>query len=177
MSDQPGKDEPKDDPKPPGKQDGPKPVPYERFQEVNTRMKELETQLTEFKAGQTKAEEDRLADQAKWKELAEKRENELAELRASLEAKSLEALRLQVAGEMKFPAELATRLQGKTIDELKSDAEKMAAFLKPTTPGIPPAPPRGGAGSSITAEQMADPKWVRENKEKIMDAYRKGELP
>ncbi|MCL4867800.1 MAG: hypothetical protein KJ063_02430 [Anaerolineae bacterium] len=149
----------------------PGPVPYARFAEVNKQAKELEVQLATFQSQAKATEEKRLAEEAKWKELAEKREQELTELRNQLTAASLNQMRLQAASQHGIPADLAGRLIGNTLEELTADAQKMAAYLRPTTPGVPPVGSnRTGGASAPTPEQLRDPKWVRENKEKVLAA-------
>lgn len=91
--------------------ENPKTVPYERFQEINRKMREFETQLkaradadakleTERKA----ADETRMAEQQQFKELAEKRGQELEAAKArAKQADDFEAL----LGEMR-DAQMAT---------------------------------------------------------------------
>ena len=133
----------------------PAPVPYDRFAEVNKRANELATRLEEMER-KSKADEDRtLAEQNKWKELAEKREAELATERTA-------RLRLDVALKAGLPAEFAGRLMGSTEEELTADAAMLLPLVRPSTPGAPPAGTRTPP-QSFTPEQLADPKFVREN--------------
>lgn len=48
-------------------------------------------------------------------------------------------LKNKVAYENKLPIELSERLIGKTEEELKADAEKLSAAIKPQSAGAPPA--------------------------------------
>lgn len=152
----------------------PGPVPYKRFAEVNRRARELETQLAAFQNQAKTAEEERLAGEAKWKELAEKREQELKAVQSQLQEASIAQLRLQVAATHGIPANLAGRLVGSTLEELTTDAQAMQGFLKPVTPGMPPLGNNRQPGPDApTPEQMRDAKWVRENKQKVLAAQKR----
>lgn len=162
---------PPPDPKDPAKSNGkgnddpPKTVPYERFAEVNTRAKEYADRLEALEKAQKDAEEKALADQNKWKELAEKREGEL-------KTERLARLKLDVALKAGLPAEFAARLQGEKEEDLMADAKTLLPLVKPVTPGNPPAGDRTPA-TTFTAEQLRDPKFVRENKAAILAATSK----
>lgn len=83
------------------------------------------------------AEKFRLA--LKEREDAEKSEAQrLAEERDALAAKVAETekryLRIKIGADKKLPAEIAERLQGDTEDELREDADRLLALLKPGTP-------------------------------------------
>lgn len=142
-----------------------KTVPYDRFKQVNDQLKTLQAELSQYQAQQKADAEKRLVDEKKWQELAEKREQELKEERTA-------RLRLDVTLRSGLPAEFAGRLVGTTEQELLADAEKVKGFIKPTTPGTPPAPPRNGAQATFTAEQMSDPEWVLKHEKEILDAVK-----
>lgn len=138
----------------------PAPVPYERFAEVNKRANELATRLEELEKARKADEDKTLTEQNKWRELAEKRE---AELMAERTAR----LRLDVALRNGLPAEFAGRLMGSTEEELIADAKALLPLVRPTTPGSPPAGTRTPP-AAFTAEQLRDPKFVRENMAAIL---------
>lgn len=150
----------------------PGPVPYTRFKEINDGYKALKAQLEQLAAERKKEDEDKLAEQQKWQELAQRRE-------AELKSERLERLRLQAALAKGLPAELSSRLQGESEQDLLTDAEKLAQMLAQQVPPPPGVPPRHGATppTSITSQQLRDPKWVRENQTKILQAARDGKLP
>lgn len=143
---------------------------HPRFKELNEAKKTAEQKLAELQEERKKQREQELEEQEKWKELAEQREQEL-------EAERLERLRLTVAAQVGLPADMAARLQGQTEEELKEDAERLKEFVKPTTPGVPPAGGKGGSPPEITLKQLNDPAWVRENAAKIREAAAAGTLP
>lgn len=100
------------------------------------------------------AEAAQLAEQGKFKELAEAAQRERDELKAQLAARDHADLQRAVAAEHKLPADLASRLQGATKDELVADAKALAALIPPPTPtteaaprtpGTPTAPRPAGA--------------------------------
>ena len=132
-------------------------VPYERFAEVNTKYRTLETQLADLTKQQRERDEAALKEQNKYKELYEQRENELKQERQ-------ERMRLTVATSKGLPVDLANRLTGETEAELQADADKLLAFLKPaapqTPPGVPPIRPGGGTGIDLLTE--TDPAKIRE---------------
>lgn len=145
-----------------GEEETAKTVPYARFAEVNSRANEMAARLEALEKAQKAAEEKALADQNKWKELAEKRE-------AELNGERLARLKLNIALQAGLPAEFAGRLQGENEKELLEDAKSLLPLVKASTPGNPPAGERQPA-TSFTEAQLRDPKFVRENKAAILAA-------
>jgi hypothetical protein len=146
-------------PSPAPQSDDKGPVPYERFAEVNRKMRELEAKLSEREQAEQLAREQALAEQSKYKELAEARERELAELRA-------QQLRDRIARKYKLPDEIAARLMGDDEEALEADAAKLAElFTKRTSvPGVPPGNPRGD-GNTFDLSRMS-PAEIREYRKK-----------
>lgn len=122
-----------------------------------TTSKSLEQRLSEIESTTAKARERELAEQNKWKELAEERERKLAEFEASLKAQAAQTLRAQIALEYKLSPGLAKRLVGDSEDDLRKDAQALMAELgldksQAETPATPPdsktpAPPAQQARS------------------------------
>lgn len=111
----------------------PGPVPYGRFKEVNQRARDLEQRLARIEEERKAAREKELAEQEKWRELAEQREQELKQER-------LARTRQQVAMQKGIPADLVDRLQGSSEEELAADADRLLQFIQPAQgPGVPPA--------------------------------------
>jgi polyribonucleotide nucleotidyltransferase len=135
------------------------PVPYERFAEVNRKMRELEAKLSEREQAEQLAREQALAEQSKYKELAEARERELAELRA-------QQLRDRIARKYKLPDEIAARLMGDDEEALEADAAKLAELFtkRAIVPGVPPGNPRGD-GNTFDLSKMS-PAEIREYRKK-----------
>ena len=90
------------------------------------------------------AEAVQLAEQGRYKELAEAAEKKAAALEATLAQRDHADLQRAVAQEHKLPADLASRLQGTTKDELVADAKALSALIPPPTPTPEPAPPTPG---------------------------------
>lgn len=154
--DPPAGDDPPQDPP----QDPPGPVPYDRFQEVNRARKKAEADLAKLREDEKKRREKELAEQNKWKELAEEREQELATERRR-------NLRLQVASQKGIPPDLFDRLQGETQAEMEADADRLLKFLKPSSgPGVPP-PPRGGQPDKLELKGMS-PEEIRKKQDDIL---------
>lgn len=138
----------------------PKTIPYERFKEVNDKAKALEDQLRAITDAQKKADEDKLKEENKWKDLYEKTEKEKSE-------KEKELLRLRVASKKGLPADLTDRLRGETEQELEADADKLLAFVDLSkSPGVPPKKP-GGANIPLDIKTMT-PEEIRKNAADLM---------
>jgi len=138
----------------------PKTIPYERFKEVNDKAKALEDQLRAITDAQKKADEDKLKEEQKWKDLWEKSEKEKSE-------KEKELLRLRVASKKGLPADLTDRLRGETEQELEADADKLLAFVDLSkSPGVPPKKP-GGANIPLDIKTMT-PEEIRKKAADLM---------
>lgn len=133
----------------------PQAVPYERFAEVNKKARELEARLAEIEEERKKQQEKELAEQNKWRELAEQREKEL-------EAERVARLRLQIATKTGLPVDMADRLRGKTAEEMEQDAQSLLQYIaKPQqSPGTPPA--SGGNNKPLSIETMT-PEQIRQH--------------
>ena len=142
-----------------GKGDPPGPVPYDRFSEVNKKLRAAESKLKKLEDEQRAANEAKLKEQGDYKSLLEQREAELKTLR-------LQSERLRVATAKGLPVELAERLQGETAKEMEADADKLIALMKvtPGTPGVPP-PTQGSAQAPADFSKMS-PQEIREWSEK-----------
>lgn len=152
-------------PEPAPSPNGQGPVPYERFAEVNKTKNELAARLAQMEAAQKAQSEQTLAEQNRWKELAEQRAKELEGLKTS-------QTRLEVAMAKGLPPALAARLVGATREEMEADADALLALVKtntPTPPGVPPAPNRKPGGEEFTPAQLADPEFVRKNATRIFN--------
>lgn len=149
---------PADPPQSQQQQQAPGPVPYERFQEVNTKFKQLEAQLAQIEADKKTAAEAKLKDDGKLQELLSAREKELADERA-------EKLRLKVAAKKGLVGELAAladRLRGSNEAELEADADALLALAKkPAGPGIP-LPGGGGRPANQIDLNTMTPAQIRE---------------
>lgn len=141
----------------------PGPVPYERFKEVNDRLRALEAAQEAKAAVDKDAADKRLAEQAQWQTLAQQRE-------AELKAERAKALRASVALAKGLTPDLAARLQGEDEAALAADADKLLALVQAAAkgaqgPGVPPPGP-GGHPVQVSVANMT-PAQVRE-------AYQKG---
>lgn len=101
-----------------------------------TKARDVETRLKAIEDERRQGEEKQLADQENWKALADKRAAELEKLQTEIRAARAAAIALELG----LPKELAERLKGTTEDELRADAEALAALIpkpdeKKTAPG------------------------------------------
>lgn len=165
---------PDPDPTPSPAQNGDVPATWEeifqhpRFKQLNERAKQAEVALEKARKEQEAGRQKELKEQERWKELYD-------QAQLQLRAEQVERLRLQVAGQAGLPTLFASRLQGETEEEMLEDARRLKEFLKPDTPGVPPAGARRQP-TAITAEQLNDPEWVRKNKQLVREAAQGGTL-
>lgn len=82
------------------------------------------------------------------KDAAVKTEGEFNALKQQLEVKEREFTRERIGADLGLPAELRSRLRGDTEDEIRADAQAVAALIKPAAPQQPPATPSGGLDTS-----------------------------
>lgn len=144
-------------------------VPYARFKEVNDALKVIQEENAKQAKARQAEDEKKLADQAKWQELADQRQARIAELEpqhAALTERTTvleEILSGIVEKEVKeWPAEVKEFDPGKEADVVarykwlekgRALAAKLAAA--PATPGNSRGPKiAGAAGSSAAQEQQ-----------------------
>lgn len=124
--------------------------------EHDAAMARLRIELKEAKAKAAKADEYEAA-QMTALEKAEKAAADAearataAEERASKAA--LDALKASIGAEFSLPTSLRSRLSGSTEEELRADAEALAAELRPAEP----PKPAGGGGKRPAADAPEDP--------------------
>ena len=143
-------------------------MPYERFKEVNDRLKALETAQAQAEAARKEAADKALADQAQWQKLAEQRETEL-------KAERIKLLRLEVAAVKGLPMSLAGRLQGDDKAAMEKDADTILAQIAEAAkgklgPGVPP-PPQGGRPAATDLSKMT-PEEIRKQTSAILNQAR-----
>ena len=116
-----------------------------RLDSAEARIKELNKENEKRRRQQDEAEKAALAEQGKFKELFEQSQSELNALRNELAAKERAIAVRDVASEFNLPAELAARLKGDSIDELRADAKELAKFAQPRREPPPSEAQRSGA--------------------------------
>lgn len=116
------------------------------------KYRDMEKRLSEVENAKQQETDKKLAEDQKWQELAAKREDEIKTLKAAQEAERLELLRVkvslpyaarlpQVEGVTDPVGEFAGRLRGTNEEELKADAERLIALIRPPqTEAQQPAP-------------------------------------
>lgn len=149
-------------------------IPKSRFDEVNQKYKALKAEADKTAAAQAKADEERLKAQAEWKQLAEQREAELADLKAKVEAQAAAMLSerkrsavIALAGEFNDPNDLLALIDLDAIDTdddgkpvgVKGLVEKIAAdkpyLLKSAKRQDPGSPGATGAKAKGIDEEAA----------------------
>ena len=93
--------------------------PKDKFDEKNNELKDLQGQLTELQTT-LKSKETELGS--------------IEELKKEIASHKLDKLKTNIAIQANIPLELANRLSGENEEELKLDAEKIAAFVNKKTP-------------------------------------------
>lgn len=105
------------------------------------------------------AEAAKLAEQGEFKKLAETAQAERDALKATLTQRDHTDLQRTIAAEHGLPAEMASRLQGETREELVTDAKALAKLVAqppaPPTPGNRPNPrPQAGPDQAQETEKL-----------------------
>lgn len=109
------------------------------------------------------AEAKRLADEAKWQELARKREAEAVELKAKLAQVEYDQQRRDVAQAAGIP-QLWERLRGETAEALTEDAKALAAMMQPAGgrgASTQPTPPAQTGGPTDFVKQAIERQQKR----------------
>lgn len=114
-----------------------------------TELRAVQKQLEELLGAQKTREEQELATQNQWQQLAEKRATELEAANKQLKAMEVQFVRVKVAAEfgLNVPLDedggetLADRLHGNTEEELRKDAAKLAKLIKPAEQQAEEKPP------------------------------------
>ena len=130
-------------------------IPKSRLDEVLEKNKELLDKMSAMDAASKDAEEQRLADQEKWRELAEKRQQELEALKpranvAEEQEKSLQSyLRAQIE---EIPEEMRSLIpeQLTTLQKLDWLSLNRSKLLKPIGPNIGAGQQGAGGGGGMT---------------------------
>lgn len=139
-------------------------VPLTRFNEVIAERNRLREQLEKTKSTQTTTEASSSGGDTQMQKLLD----ELATLKAQITADKVTGLRIKAAVTAGIPEFFADRLSGETYDDLVADAKKIASLL-PTPPasGLP-RPTSHTTTTPPPSQNLRDPKWVRENTQKLL---------
>ena len=162
---------------------------HQRFQQLNQRAK----QADEFEAKQKEAEDAKLKEQAKWQELAEKKEQEVKTWQEKYTGRTIDnAIQLEASKAGAVDVEAVLKLIDRSKLVVADDgtvngvADAVSALISakpylkngtaPTKIGDATNP--GGASSqapkTFKASQLSDVKFYRENEKDIMTAMRLG---
>jgi len=107
------------------------------YDQLKSRVTELETENGALK---TTAEET--------KKTIGGHDEEVAKLNAKIAGYETASLRTKIALQNGLPFDLAERLVGTDEETLKADAERLAGFMKPTTPAPPLKDPETSTGGN-----------------------------
>jgi hypothetical protein len=120
-------------------------IPKSRFDEINTRLKKMESEAAKAAKAQAEAERKALEEQNKFQELYEKEKAEREKALAEMEALQLANLRREIAAKVKLPNGLASRLTGTTAEEIEADAQELLKAIPQAQP--PKLDGRAGGGT------------------------------
>jgi len=163
--DPPGDGNPKDPPEDGDPKDPPKMIPYERFHEVNSKLRDLEATEEKRLADEKAKKNKKLVEENEFKKLYEDTVTEFDDFKKS-------TLRTQVAYEKGLPPEMVNRLVGETQEELEADAENLLEIIKvDPKKGIPPRNKKGSP-KGFDVKNMT-PEEIRKNRDDIISGFRK----
>lgn len=129
-------------------------IPKSRLDEVLTKLKAYEQEKTKAQKDAEAAETARLAEQGKYKEIADTLQAKLDAAQAEARTAAIKLLQRDAAAQVKLPAVLADRLKGDTLEEMITDAKAILESLpKPSAPDINAS---NGAGGAPAPGQMSD---------------------
>lgn len=141
-------------------------VPLTRLNQVLQEKKDAEQRAAELAKRVEALEAAQQPDEQLQTQFATLQTN-FEKLQSDLAAERMTNLRQRAAAAAQLNVEkYAGRLQGDTYEALVADAQSIAEDLKPASPGQLP-PPNGDPVPAITAQQLNDPQWVRENMDKV----------
>lgn len=118
---------------------------FEGFDSYKTEAEQYRQLLESQKTDEQKREEQLAADKAASETLASENES----LKAKIADLELAGLRAEIAAAKGVPAGLASRLQGKTQEEIEADCEALLSAVKPapsSTADRPKGDPLSGSG-------------------------------
>ena len=142
-----------------------------KLRERDKEATKLEKRLAAIEKAEQEREKVRLAEEGKWKELAEKREQELATEKAERKRVELEAARRIIGLNHGLPDALAARLQGETPEEIEADAQALLPLI--ATEQRKPAPDIGAGTLPATKKQR--PLWEEVfTSEQVAEYQRRG---
>ena len=147
-----------------------------RLKELTELRRAAEREKAAAESQLAAAEQSKLSDMEKLQQQMDGIQAQFKESQHALQQAERQRMQLQVAADVGLPPALAARLVGDTIEDMQKDAAHLQPLLRPTTPGNPPPASRQAPGAAFTADQLNNPQFVRENKEKIMAAAARGEL-
>lgn len=156
---------------PTGQEPGDKHETFSReyVEELRRENAKHRTEKAQAEAARQQQEQAALAEQGKWKELAEAREKEIADRDARLAAKEREVLIARLAKDL--PAELAARVQGTTEAEIAADVAKLAALVTPPAAGG--AKPTSGSPTNAARKDPTEPAADPKARPSLNQAYRR----
>ncbi|KMK75450.1 hypothetical protein [Alkalihalobacillus pseudalcaliphilus] len=113
-------------------------VPYDRFKEKIDEVNDLKRQLKEFEEAKQAEETKDLADKQQWKELYDKSQEQLAEIKQSAFNAKKEAMLAKAGYTDEQIAKYGKYLEGETDEELRASLAELKADIAPKQGGVDP---------------------------------------
>lgn len=152
-------------------------IPKPRFDEILGRAKTAESEVEKLKAQLAQLQDSQGKQEKTLQQQLSELKSQFEATQTDLKNEQLNSLRLRVAQTMGIP-EWANDLAGTDEESIKASAHAIQTRLEATmqtllekSQGVGPSWPQGNPVPSATSAQLRDPKWVRENPEKVMAAY------
>lgn len=155
-------------------------VPYSRFQETNSALKEANTIIAKFKADEEKRQQEQAIKAGEHEKVIadlQPRAKRAEELEAIV-GKSVEALMQEIPEEKRgLIPDLSVELK---LDYINRNRAFLLSADKPKNVGTPSSPATGGedVGNStiFTLDQISDPAFYAKNRDAIMKASKEGRV-
>lgn len=133
-------------------------IPKSRFDEINNRLKKMESEAAKAEKARQEAERKALEEQNRFKELYEQEKAEREKALAEMTALQQQNMRRDIAAKVGLPPTLALRLQGTTEEEIEADAKQLLSVI-PKAP-VPSLDGRAGGGKAgkpdITEDEIKE---------------------
>lgn len=94
-----------------------------------TQLRDLEKKVNLYETESAKKQEQELAENAKWQELAEKRAAQLEALQAQVKAQEIQQIKMATLNELGLPQDAMDFLTGDTAEAIKEQAEKFKSLI------------------------------------------------
>ncbi len=154
------------------------PVPYRRFQQINTKYRQALAELEAARKGKG-GDGQPVGDDTK-ADVSQAQQALLEAAQAEIAALKRARLQDKLALETGVPLEMAPKIAGDTEEAMRADAEAMARYVgqsrRPVAPNIDGGTPDAAPPAKITLDGINDPVFYAKNRDRIFDAVKQGRV-